>query len=90
MVPMVSSCGGETIGNQAARGLGLDETSEDDQQGNGPLGAAAKRLSSTHHMLAPTYGAVMPPVRICAGGDPSRKVKGRPYRDALTSSDIRE
>ena len=23
----------------------------------------------------------MPPVRVCAGGDPSRKVKGRPYRD---------
>ena len=23
----------------------------------------------------------MPPVRICAGGDPSRKVEGRPYRD---------
>src|SRR5512136_536787 len=25
--------------------------------------------------------AVVPPVRIRAGGDPSRKVKGRPYRD---------
>src|SRR5258707_7117434 len=25
--------------------------------------------------------AVVPPVRVRAGGDPSRKVKGRPYRD---------
>jgi hypothetical protein len=43
---MVSSCGGETIGSQADPGLGLDETSEDDQQEHGSLRAAAKRLSS--------------------------------------------
>ena len=40
----------------------------------------------THRMLATTYDAVMPPVRICAGGDPSRKVKGRPYRDDPSSA----
>jgi hypothetical protein len=47
---MVSSCGG-TIGSQADRRLGLDEASEDDQQDNGSLGAAAKRLSSTRYRV---------------------------------------
>ena len=76
MVPMVSSSGG-TIGSQASQAhrrlvLVLDETNEDGQQGNGSLGAAAKRLSSTQVGLSPRHN--YPPAGIFLGRDlPARR-----------------